>query len=354
MSKRPVGALAGIAMILLLAPSAGAVESPAPRGVFDVPRPAVPARDVVFTGAAASARISAIPSTRRYPIRDGSGATIAVGVTAACQAVCNAADPQAIADFIGTLPHGREVNVLTIQLDARWQIGYHCGYGAQACYDGWTDRIILSGDDDPQVDGASREFILAHEYGHHLAGHRPAPAPFTPAIDWGTPRWASYENVCQGQRAGRFFPGNQGWRYHRNPGEAFAEAFAFNRFSDADVYWAWTLTLKPNAKSLAAMRRDVYRPWSQRSFTIHGRLPRDRDRAVKRIFRTPLDGRAILRLRGPGATQLSARAGGGPKLRDVSRGRPLRVTICDQRSLRAVVKRRGRRGGSFTLAVERP
>jgi hypothetical protein len=355
MIRRPAGALAGIAMILLLAAPAEAQLPPAPPGVFDVPRPVVPVRDVVLTGPdVASARISATANTAGYPIGDGSGATVAVGVTAACRATCTAADPQAIAAFIGTLPHGREVSLLTVQLNTEWQIAYECGYGAQACYDLWHNRIIISGDDALQADGASREFILAHEYGHHLAGHRPAPPPFTPAIDWGPPRWASYENVCQGFQRHHLFPGNQGRGYYRNPGEAFAEAFAYSRFPDSPVPWGWTPTLMPDAGAFAAIRRDVRRPWARRSFTIRGRLPEGGRRAVERIFRTPLDGRAIFRFHGPGASQLSVRDRGGPKRRDASGGRPLKVTVCDQRSLRAVVKRRGSKGGSFTLSVERP
>jgi len=364
MSRRPAGALAGIAMILLLASPASAAGPPhgpgeppqRPGGALDVPRPALPLRDIVLSGPpdTGSAGISATAPTRRYPIGDGSGATIAVGVTAACLATCDAADPRAIANFIGTLPHGREVRRLTVQLDTRWQIAYDCGYGAQACYDGWRSKIIISGDDEVQHDGATREFVLAHEYGHHLAGHRPAPAPFSPAIDWGTPRWASYMNVCRGERQGRFFPGNQGWRYHRNPGEAFAEAFAFSHFPDAQTGWAWNAALKPDARAFAAIRRDVYRPWSQRSFTIRGRLPGTRGRAVARTFPTPLDGRASVRLRGPGARSARLLVRGAGKPRTIPGGEALKLTVCDQGNLRAVVKPGHGRAHRFTLAVKRP
>ncbi|HEU5143440.1 MAG TPA: hypothetical protein VFU04_09825 [Solirubrobacterales bacterium] len=83
MTKRPVGALAGIAMILLLA--------------------------------APAARRTA--TTRDVVIDDGSGATIAVGVTPACASFCAAADPQQVASFVGTLIHGPEVELLTVQLE---------------------------------------------------------------------------------------------------------------------------------------------------------------------------------------------------------------------------------------------
>ena len=50
---------------------------------------------------------------------------------------------------------------------------------------------------------------------------------------------SSYERVCQGVRAGRLLPRGRGHPLLRNPGEAFAEAFAFNRFPGR-VRWQWT------------------------------------------------------------------------------------------------------------------
>ena len=35
--------------------------------------------------------------------------------------------------------------------------------------------------------------VLTHEYGHHIADSRQNP-PW-PSVNWGTKRWASYENV---------------------------------------------------------------------------------------------------------------------------------------------------------------
>ncbi len=160
-------------------------------------------RDTVIERASVgSAEISASAEGSRYAINDGSGETVAITVTAACQAICSAAEPQQIADFLGTLLHGPEMELLTVQLDTPSQIEFDCGYGAQACYYGGENKIVLSGDDTPAPEGASREFVLAHEYGHHIARHRESPSPFPPAIDWGTPRWSSYENVCQGSREG--------------------------------------------------------------------------------------------------------------------------------------------------------
>ncbi len=81
-----------------------------------------------------------------------------------------------------------------------------CGQGALACYGG--NRIFAPAED-PSFD-LSAESVVAHEYGHHVAAHRLNP-PWD-AIDYGTKRWASYENVCAKARRGRVVPGRRGAR----------------------------------------------------------------------------------------------------------------------------------------------
>jgi len=224
-----------------------------------------PRDTVIAVPSVGSARISASSMASRYPVNDGSGETVAIAVTDACQAACNATDPQQIANFLGTLIHGNEMELLTVQLDTPSQIEFDCGYGAQACYYSGHSRIILSGDDTPAPEGASREFVLAHEYGHHVAGHRASPRPFPAAIDWGTARWSSYEHVCQRSRAGALFPGNEGLHYFRDPGEAFAEAFAHYRFPNSGVPWRWLRALEPNSAAFRAIREDTLEPWLGRN-----------------------------------------------------------------------------------------
>jgi len=349
-------------MILLLAApaAAGARGSPAQRLAFAVPRPAPPLRDVVHAApGAAGARIAATASGQRYPLGDGSDDSIAVEVTAECQRECDAPDPLAIAGAVGSFIHGPEVNLLTVQLDTPFQLGFDCGFDAQACYFAGENRIVISGDAAPAPDSASREFVLAHEYGHHVAAHRDLPAPFPAAIDWGTERWSSAENVCRGHRAGDYFPGDEERNYYEDPGEAFAEAFAFNRFPEAAVEWAWTPALRPTAATLRALRRDTLRPWSgRRSFTISGRVPRGG--AIVREFRTPFDGRVSI---GPVGRpqlgyQLVIRNRSGKALRSsrqgVSSRHRLDYTVCGQSRLRVAVQATGRPGKRFELTVQRP
>jgi hypothetical protein len=347
-------------MIVALAAPAAAVAhtSALQRAAFAVPRPAPPLRDVVHTApSAAGARIAATEAAERYPLNDGSDDSIEVVLTAACKQQCDAADPEAIANTVGTFIHGPEVNLLTVQLVTPFQLGFDCGFDAQACYFGSENKIVISGNATPAVDGAGREFVLAHEYGHHVAQHRSMPAPFPAAIDWGTERWASVENVCQGYRRGDFYPAGEGRSYYEDPGEAFAESFAFNRFPAASVRWAWSPALRPNAASLRALRRDALRPWEGRTaLKVSGRVPSSG--VVVREFRTPFDGRISI---GPVG---QPRLGYQLVIRDradrplsssrqgVSSQHRLDYTVCGQSRLRLAVH--GKPGKRFELTVQRP
>jgi hypothetical protein len=332
-------------MILLLAgPASGAT---------------MPRDTVIGAPSAGSARISASADGARYPIDDGSGETVAIEVTAACQVACTAANPQQIADFLGTLIHGPEMELLTVQLDTPSQIEFDCGYGAQACYYGAENRIVLSGNDTPAPEGASREFVLAHEYGHHVAGHRKSPPPFPAAIDWGTTRWSSYEHVCQRSRAGALFPGNEGLHYFRDPGEAFAESFAHLRFPQSGVPWRWLRSLEPDPAAFEAIRADTLEPWRGRSaFRLRGRIPRQHRGTAVRTFRTPLDGAISLRPAGRPLYDLDLLNPAGRVLRTsrhgLGSGHQLNYTVCGQSRMRVAIRPSRRAGGAFKLQIQRP
>lgn len=332
--------------LLLAAPAAG---TPPPRDA------------VIGEASATSARISAGAAAARYPIEDGTGATIAVAVTPSCQLRCAAADPQQIARFVGTLIHGPEVELLTVQLDTPAQLELECGYGAHACYFPAENRIVLSGEDAPAPDGASRDYVLAHEYGHHVANHRESVAPFPAAIDWGTPRWSSHEQICRAHRRGAIFPGDEGARYERNPGEAFAEAFARYRFPKADVRWGWAPKLRPGAAALKAIREDTLTPWEGRTrIRLAGPARPAGRRGLVRTFRTPLDGRISLEPAAASASpfEVSLWSTEGRILRSSAaaarRARQLNFTVCGQSRLRVVLESgRGARR-PVPLLVERP
>jgi hypothetical protein len=361
-SGRPAGALAGIAIVfLLVAPGGAAAGRPGPAGVLEAPQPAAPMHDVVWGApGAAAARISATASSQRYPVGDGGEATIAVSVTAACAQLCTAADPQRIASFVGTLPHGYEIGLLTVQLDTPFQLELDCGYGAEACYYSGEDKIVIGGNEETDRDGATRDFVLAHEYGHHVAQHRELPSPFASAIDWGTERWASVEGVCRGRRLGKLFPGDEGSHYYEDPGEAFAETFAHLRFPEMAVRWRYLRVLRPTAASLRAVEEDTLSPWQGRTgLVLSGRVPARGEGAAVESIPTPLDGTVTLRPIGlhRRGYELALRSRAGRLLRGF-RPRPMPArtdfTVCGQSRLRLELRSRSSRPTPFKLQIQRP
>jgi hypothetical protein len=363
-SGRPAGALAGIAMILLLlaAPGRAAAGRPDPGVSLEVPRAAVPMRDVVLgQPGAAAARISASASSQRYSIGDGTEATITVSVTPSCEQQCDVTDPQRVAGFIGTLIHGPEVELLSVQLDTEYELGFDCGFGAEACYFSGENKIVIGGYEEADGDGASFDFVLAHEYGHHVAQHREMPPPFDSAIDWGPEHWASVEGVCQGERHHRFYPGDEGTHYFEDPGEAFAEAFAHYHFRDVAPTWRYSPALQPNVAAFRAIREDTLSPWQGRtSFTLSGRVPARGEGAAVESLRTPLDGLVSLRpssLRRHGY-ELALRSRAGRLLlrsRDaVAQGDRLNYTVCGEHHLRLVITSTRFHPGPFRLQIQRP
>jgi hypothetical protein len=251
------------------------------------------------------------------------------------------------------------MELLTVQLDTPSQIDFDCGYGAQACYYGSESRIVISGNGTLTPDGAGREFVLAHEYGHHVARYRESPSPFPAAIDWGPARWSSYENVCQRSRAGALFPGSEGLHYFRDPGEAFAESFAHLRFPESGIAWRWVDYLEPDKGAFQAIRKDTLDPWLGRTAVrLQGRIPPRRGGAEVRAFRTPLDGTVSLQPAGRLRYDLSLLNPAGRVLRTSRHGRAvgrrLNYTVCGQSRLRVAIRSSHRAGGAFKLQIQRP
>jgi hypothetical protein len=360
-----VFAAATLAALVLatLAPAvaAGGTRGPAPApGLLDVGLPAQPVRDVVIDGWPAALRAGLSSSEQRYPVNDGKGRTVAIAVSPLCNPVtCNAADPRRIAEFLGTLVHGHEISSLTVELVTTSEISSRCGFGAGACYFPADGRMLINGSDTTGPDGATRNFVIAHEYGHHVERHGINP-PFGSALDWGTKRWATYERVCQGVRRGAYFPGDEGDRYFQNPGEAFAEAFAFNRFRRAPVRWAWSDSLEPGRESFRALRADTLLPWRHRTrLELTGRVGERVGAVAVKRFRAPLDGVLSVRLSAAPGSQLDLllRDRKGRLLassRSAGAREQANFVVCGQTRLRAAVERRGAGAGAFTLVVRRP
>gem|GEM_PF-1924120 len=170
-----------------------------------------------------------------------------------------AAELEPVAATLRSLDHGPELAELSVFVATPEQVGELCGEEALACYFGAVEEMVVSGVDAP-VDGVSREFAIAHEYGHHIANSQGGGT--LPAIEAGTLRWATYERVCQLTRHGRLSQGDSGARYWQDPEEAFAQAYAvLNRPADR-VPWDYTPLLQPSAAALAKIHADVSRPWT--------------------------------------------------------------------------------------------
>ena len=157
-----------------------------------------------------------------------------------------------------SLVHGPELATVSIHLAPLSEVQAHCGSRALACY-GPRGATIYASADDPEP-GTSAKGALAHEYGHHVAYSRANP-PFA-AVDYGTKRWASYENVCSRTFDGDLFPGAEDSRlYMFNPGEAFAETYRVlnqQRLGLPQEPWSIvTTSLYPDATALSLLEQDV-------------------------------------------------------------------------------------------------
>ncbi|MEK6252947.1 MAG: hypothetical protein AABM43_13685 [Actinomycetota bacterium] len=170
--------------------------------------------------------------------------------------------------------------------------------------------------------------------------------------------WASFAGVCQGVRAGRYFPGDEGVHYYDNPGEAFAESFAHNAFPSQAVPWEWPNFPDPHSGGFAPLQRDALQPWNGDSVDKRrGHFSKKRwPKKMLKRFATPLDGDLKLSLSGPDRAHLAlklrssdghilARSDGVGSQESVS------YQICGERSVSAVVRRHGRRLTRFKLTA---
>jgi hypothetical protein len=298
--RRPVPGLVLLAVLLAVpAPASAALRhaqplvdlAPAPGArvddrVLDRPPPALRARAAQTAGRTAVLRTS-----------DG----LPVQVTMASAYAADASVAQSYVDFLSGLPHGSELGLLRMRIVPPEQVAGECGatedVGVIACYLPPGNLMVVPGQQSET--GVTTAYVVAHEYGHHVANHRSNP-PFG-ALDYGPKQWASVKNVCHESLAGRLAPGDEGDLYQANPGEAWAETYARLKYPTQGGEWRYSELLRPTRAGDFAAAADVLHPWKRsRLQTFRGRLGRF-DVQDRFTFRLTLDGSLRFRLAGPRA-----------------------------------------------------
>jgi hypothetical protein len=204
---------------------------------------------------------------------------------------------------IDALPHGSELAKLQLNIATPAEVRRRCGEETMSCYDPREDEMVIDGENE-EMDGVSRASLIAHEYGHHIANNRQGGGIWS-AFEVGTPRWSTYEEVCERTREGTLFPGNEGAHYWENPGEAFAQTYA--TLVVPETAWPYSPLLRPDETALRKVREDVLNPVATRELrwrvgspprpgpSIGDALPVERGSFV-RFMKAPVDGRIAVRL----------------------------------------------------------
>lgn len=261
---------------------------------------------------------------------------------------------EGLVGFLDSLVHDRELNNLKVYVATASEMKHFCGGLAAACFIPGEGRIYIVGQE--EFGGAPTTYVLAHEYGHRIeAKRRNPPFPGGPLL-WGTKRWASVMGVCQGTREGKYAPGDEGRRYFEDPGEAFAESYAWSQFGSGIVEWRWAPSLHPNAAAYAALRNDVLHPWVPQELERQGQLTSGRSGHVYRL-RPKSDGGLHVAMTGSGDLELGLLDARGKLLAVSSRGSSsrghLNYLVCGDRNLRLVV-RASNPPGRYRLQISMP
>jgi hypothetical protein len=268
------------------------------------------------------------------------------------------------ADFMTSLVHGSELATVTINLAPLAEVQRTCGGQALACYSPRTATIVAPGAD---VDAQTfAKGVLTHEYGHHVAASRLNP-PFA-SVDYGTKRWASYENVCAKTSSGDLFPGAEDLRHYAlNPGEAFAESYrVLNEQKLGLPQEPWdvvTTALYPDATALGLLEQDVSTPWTANTARkLIGTL-NSKTRSRTFSVSVPYDGTLTVSPRQSRSVNVGvALLSGGSTVATTSlkraSGASLSTTVCGQRAFKVRMKLTGvvtkKTKTTVTLSVSTP
>src|SRR3954451_11463817 len=258
--------------------------------------------------------------------------------------------PQDWATYLGTLIHGPEISKLTLNLVPQDSVQAVCGRQALACYDPHRQAIYVSPED--QLDEPPAKEVVIHEYGHHIANNSDD-APWA-ALDYGTKRWSSYENICAKAATGTASPGDEGSHYFQNSGEAFAESYrVLNLEEQGRTAIRWAIVDRsffPDTTALTLLEADVTTPWTgPTSSKLHGTFGSGTARTFR--IKTTLDGAFSAHLVAPSTASMRLVLYNSST--PVAHGGTIRYPVCGPRALTLKVQRVSGHG-AFSIFVTKP
>jgi hypothetical protein len=336
-----------------VAPAAAPAKPPEP--LVDAAPLGTHVKDRVLSSARTVAHAAATAKFNAYPTKEGTSVNVAISDGYNGQLSNTVA--QSYVDFLDSLDHGPELSALRIVIAPPSEVTSSCGGqdGTLACYDSGTSTMVVPGEPMSSSSGVTTSYVVAHEYGHHIAANRSNP-PFN-AFAWGPKYWASYEQVCNRTSRGQLAPGNEGRDYASNPGEGWAETFAQLKYPDAG--WQFTPLLKPDTGAFAAARHDVLTPWEhQVTKVFKGTFGSGGSKTKRFTFPLELDGSLSVRLYGPHSSNYNLTITSGGKEQGHTSKAGSRDQLSYQAACRteatehvAVAVKRVTGSGPFTLRI---
>ena len=242
-----------------------------------------------------SPRARIAQNSRVYVTPDG--LPIQVTISSSYRDDANArAGAQSYVDFLASRVHGSELGRLRMFIGTQQEISEACGGSdVLACYADSETRMYVPGDRPASNGLYTREYVLTHELGHHIAHFRRNDPFDAPAF--GAKYWSSYKHVCSRVDGRQLFVNAGARHYLEDAGEGWADGYAHLHYPN--VPWQYSPLMRPDAGTFAAIRRDVLQPWSgPRTRTFRGSLVGGR-RTASILLRQSLDGTVNLRLSGP-------------------------------------------------------